>query len=291
MATMTYSEATSALAPRAGAVSPAVRTPDHLTFVVEYGDTFHLSVAMHALYQPLREALAQLPGWAYATATRTGWQHLTAYLQGAGHAAWTAALPGPTERFVLREVAVDATRGPAGLWLCGTAEFAGTWSASLGVDLLVLSGTTAVTLDGTPGLPGFLAPAVAVAGEAQVPLHGAAQGSTWLWERAQLARVTFDASLALDLERVYLAVAGIFYGDAFTWQEFLEGWEALFGEGVFGVQIQRASYTLALRSSAQMAEAERRYTAQLHDYFWMHEEDAKDEGARHPVLPLRLARY
>ena len=32
-----------------------------------------------------------------------------------------------------------------GLWLCGAAEFQGTWSASLGVDLVVLSGTTAVT--------------------------------------------------------------------------------------------------------------------------------------------------
>ena len=62
---------------------------------------------------------------------------------------------------------------------------------------------------------------------------------------------------------LYLAIAGIFYGDAFTWQKFLEGWEALFAEGVFGVQIQRATYTLALRSSARVAEAARRYAAQL----------------------------
>ena len=71
-----------------------------------------------------------------------------------------------------------------------------------------------------------------------MPLHGVAQGSLWLGGRAHLPLVTFDASVALDLERVYLAVAGIFYGDPFTWQEFLEGWEALFADGVFVVQIQ-----------------------------------------------------
>jgi len=62
----------------------------------------------------------------------------------------------------------------------------GTWSASLGVDLVVLSGTTAVTLDGTPGLPGFIAPAVTLVGEAQVPLHGLARGSKWLERREPL---------------------------------------------------------------------------------------------------------
>jgi hypothetical protein len=290
MATMTYVEATTALALHTGAVSPAVCTTDYLTFVVEYGETFHVYVAMNALYQPLREALAQLPGWAYATATRTGWQHLTAYLDWTGHAAWTAARQGTTERFALHEVSVDAAPGPVGPWLCGTADFQGTWSASLGVDLVVLSGTTAVTLDGTPGLPGFLAPTVTIVGEEQVPLHGVAQGSTWLGGRAQLPLVTFDASVALDLERVYLAVAGIFYGDTFTWQEFLEGWEALLDGGVFGVQIQTVTYTLALRSAAQVAEAERRYAAQLHDYFWTQEEEYKDEGAYHPGRPTLLAR-
>jgi hypothetical protein len=268
-----------------------VRTTDHLTFVVEYGEAFHLAVVMHALYQPLREALAQLPGWASATATRTGWQHLTAYLEWAGHAAWTAAIQGQTERFALHDVSVDPAPGPTGLWLCGTAELEGTWSASLGVDLVVLSGTTAVTLDGTPSLPGFLAPAVTVVGKEHVPLDGRAHGSTWLGGRAHLALVTFDASVALDLERVYLAVAGIFYGDTFTWQEFLEGWEALFGEGVFAVQIQRATYTLALLSAAQRAEAERRYAVQLQDYFLSQEEDYKDEGAWHPALHTLRARY
>jgi hypothetical protein len=290
MATMTCGASTSALAPHTSAVSPTVRTTDHLTFVVEYAEAFHLAAAMNALYQPLREALAQLPGWAYATATRTGWQHLTAYLDWAGHPAWTAAIQGKTERFALRDVSVDAAQGAAGLWIYGVADFEGTWSASLGVDLVVLSGTTAVILDGTPGLPGCLAPAVAVGGEKHVPLYGVAQGSTWLGERAHLALVTFDASLALDLERVYLAIAGIFYGDAFTWQEFVEGWEALLADGVFGVQVQRATYTLALRSSAQVVEAERRYAAQLHDYFWMQEQDYKDEGACHPALHTLLSR-
>jgi len=290
MTTMTCVASTSALAPRTSAMSPTVRTTDQLRFVVEYGATFHLSVAMNALYQPLREALAQLRGWADATATRTGWQHLTAYLDWADNPAWTTAIQGKTERFALHDVSVDTERGHGGLWMCGTADFQGTWSASLGVDLVVLSGTTAVTLDGTPGLPGFLAPTVAVIGEEHVPLHGVAQDSTWLGGRAHLALVTFDASLALDLERVYLAVAGIFYGDTFTWQEFLEGWEALFDDGVFAVQIQTATYTLAVRSAEQVAEAERRYAAQLHDYFVTQEEEYKDAGACHPGLHALLAR-
>ena len=290
MATITYVESTTALAHRPSAVPPPVRTTDQLMFVVEYGEAFHLSVAMNALYQPLRETLARLPGWATATATRVGWQHLTAYLDWAGTSAWTAALQGKTERFALRDVSVDAAQGHGGLWMRGTAAFQGTWSASLGVDLVGLSGTTAVTLDGTPGLPGFLAPAVAVVGADQVPLHGVAQGSTWLGGREHLSLVTFDASIALDLERVYLAVAGIFYGNTFTWQEFLEGWEALWHDGVFGVQIQTGTYILALLSSTQVAEGERRYAAQLHDYFWTQEEDYKYQGAYDRGLPTLLAR-
>jgi hypothetical protein len=100
----------------------------------------------------------------------------------------------------------------------------------------------------------------------------------------------FDASLALDLERVYLAVAGIFYGDTFTWQESLDGWKALFDDGVFAVHIQTATYTLAVRSAEQVAEAERRYAAQLHDYFVTQEEEYKDAGACHPGLHTLLAR-
>jgi len=110
MTTMTCVASTSALAPRTGALSPTVRTTDQLTFVVEYDEAFHLAVAMNALYQPLREALAELPGWAYATATRTGWQHLTAYLDWADNPAWTAAIQGKTERFALHDVSVDTER-------------------------------------------------------------------------------------------------------------------------------------------------------------------------------------
>jgi hypothetical protein len=59
---------------------------------------------------------------------------------------------------------------------------------------------------------------------------------------------------------------------------------------VFGVQIQTVTYTLALLSSTQVAEAERRYAAQLHDYFWTQEEDYKDQGAYETGLPSLLAR-
>lgn len=167
----------------------------------------------------------------------------------------------------------------------------GTWSAFLGVDHVVLSGTTAVTLGGIPGLPGFIAPAVAVVGEAQVPLQGLARVGTWLGGPEHLALITFDASVALDLERVYLAVAGIFYGDTFTWQEFLEGWEALLHDGVFAVQIRTVTYTLSLVSSAQMEQEEHRYAAQLHHYFWTQEEDDKYQGACPPGQPALVAMH
>jgi hypothetical protein len=290
MAMMTCVESTTALSQLTGAVAPTVYSPDRLTFVVEYGEAFRVPLDMNALYQPLREALARLTGWSSAVATRAGWQHLTAYLDWAGSPAWTAALQGQTEQLAIREVSLDATEGPAGRWLIGAADFQGTWSASLGVDLVVLSGTTAATLDGTPGLPGFIAPAVAIVGEAQVPLHGLARVGTWLGGREHLSLITFDASVALDLERVYLMVAGIFYGDTFTWQEFLEGWEALFHDAVFAVQIRTGTYTLALVSAAQMAQEEHRYAAQLHHYFWTQEEDDKCQGAwqagSHPLGSL-----
>jgi hypothetical protein len=268
-----------ALSHLTGAVSPTVRTTDQLTFVVEYGEAFQVPLDMNALYQPLREALSRLTGWSAATATRAGWHHLTAYLDWTGSAAWTAAIQGQTERFAIRDVSLDAAQGPAGRWLLGAADLQGTWSASLGVDVVVLSGTTAATLDGTPGLPGFIAPAVALVGEEQVPLQGLARVGKWLRGPEHLSLITFDASVALDLERVYLAVAGIFYGDTFTWQEFLEGWEAFFHDAVFAVQIQTGTYTLAFVSAAQLAQEEHRYATQLTHYFLTQEEDYKCQGA------------
>jgi hypothetical protein len=260
-----------------------VRTTDQLTFVVEYGEDFRVPLAMNTLYQPLREALARLQGWSSAVATRAGWQHLTAYLDWAGSAVWTAAIQGQTERLAIRDVYVDYEQDPAGLWMVGAADFQGTWSASLGVDLVVLQGTTAATLDGTPGLPGFIAPAVD-GGEDQGPLHGLARVGKWLGGRTHLPLVAFDASVALDLERVYQAIAGIFAGDTFTWQEFLEGWEALFRDAVFTVQICTVTYTLALVSSAQAYQEEGRYTAQLHEYFWTQEEDSPRQSKRRHAL-------
>lgn len=281
MAKITCVESTTALSQLIGAVAPTVHRPDQLTFVVEYGEAFRVPLDMNALYQPLREALARLTGWSSAVATRAGWHHLTAYLDWAGSAAWTAAIQGQTERFAIRDVSLDTAEGPAGRWLIGAADFQGTWSASLGVDLIVLSGTTAVTIDGIPGLPGFIAPAGAIVGEEQVPLHGLACVGTWLGGSEHRSLITFDASVALDLERVYLAVAGIFYGDTFTWQEFLEGWEALLHDAVFAVQIRTVTYTLALVSAAQLAQEEHRYAAQLTHYFWTQEEDYKCQGAWH----------
>ena len=280
MAKIKCVESTTVTSQLTGAFSPTVRTTDQLTFVVEYGEDFRVPLVMNALYKPLREELSRLKGWSSAAATRAGWQHLTAYLDWAGSAAWTAAIQGKTERLEIRDVYLDYEQCPAGLWMIGAADFQGTWSASLGVDLVVLSGTTAATLDGTPGLPGFIAPAVAVVGEEYVPLQGMTRVGKWLGGPEHLSLVTFDASVAMDLERVYLAVAGMFYWDTFTWQDFLDGWEALFHDAVFTVQIRTVTYTLALVSSAQVYQEELRYAAQLNHYFCKQEEDYQYQSER-----------
>jgi hypothetical protein len=106
-----------------------------------------------------------------------------------------------------------------------------------------------------------------------------------------LPLVTFDASVALDLERVYLAVAGMFFGDAFTWQDFLDGWEALFQDAVFTVQIRTGTYTLAIVSSEQAYQDELRYYAQLRHYFLKQEEDYQPWSERSPLRHALVPRY
>jgi hypothetical protein len=137
-----------------------------------------------------------------------------------------------------------------------------------------MSGTTAVTLDGTPGLPGFIAPAVELVGAEQVALKGMARVGKCLGGTGHLPLVAFDAAVALDLERVYQAIAGMFFGDAFTWQDFLDGWQALLRDAVFTVQIRTGTYTLAVVSSAQAYQDALRYYAQLSHYFLKQEHEA-----------------
>ena len=266
-----------------------VPVPDQLVCVVEYGEDFQLTLAMNALYQPLRERLARLSDWHAAVATRVGWQHLTAYLDWTGSGAWTAAVQGIHERLELRDVALDCAQEPGGRWLIAAADFQGTWSASLGVDLSIMSGTTAATLDGTPGLPGFIAPAVEIVGAEHVALKGMARVGKALRGTVHLPLVAFDAAVALDLERVYLVIAGMFFGDAFTWQDFLDGWEALFQDAVFTVQIRTGTYTLTSVPSEQAYQDELRYYAQLRHYFLKQEEQYQHQSERstlrHALVP------
>ena len=283
MAKIQCSALTSELLHRTSPCPTTVHVPDQLICTVEYGDAFQLTLAMNALYQPLREQLARLSDWHAAAATRVGWHHLTAYLAWSGSAAWTAALQGVSERFEFRDVTLDGAPEPGGRWLIAAADFQGTWSASLGVDLSLLSGTTAATLDDTPGLPGFIAPAVERVGAEHGALKGMARVGRDLRGTAHLPLVAFDASVALDLERVYLAIAGMFLGDPFTWQEFLDGWDALFQDAVFTVQIRTGTYSLALVSSAQAYRDELRYYAQLRRYSLKQEEEYQPPSARSPL--------
>ena len=263
---------TSVVSPLTSPCPSTIPVTDHLTVVVEYGEGFQITLAMNELYQPLREVLSRLSDWDTAAATRVGWQHLTAYLDWTGSAAWTAAIQGMNERLEIQDVVLDYEQEPGGLWMIAAADFQGTWSASLAVDLSIMSGTTAATLDGTPGLPGFIAPAVEMVGAEHVALKGMARVGKWLGGTIHLPLVAFDASVAIDLERVYLAIAGMFFGGAFTWQDFLDGWTALLQDAVFTVQIRTATYTLAVVSSEQAYQDELRYYAQLSQYFLKQEE-------------------
>jgi hypothetical protein len=192
------------------------------------------------------------------------------------------------ERLEIQDVVLDYEQEPGGLWMIAAADFQGTWSASLGVDLSIMSGTTAATLDGTPGLPGFIAPAVEMVGAEHVALKGMARVGKWLDGTVHFPLVAFDASVAIDLERVYLAIAGMFFGDAFTWQDFLDGWMALLQDAVFTVQVRTGTYTLAVVSSEQAYQNELRYYAQLSQYFLKQEEcqpERERSIIRHALVP------
>jgi len=80
-----------------------------------------------------------------------------------------------------------------------------------GVDLVILSGTTAATLDGTPGLPDSLPGRRSrKAGTCTPPGYSACrQMAGW---PEHLSLVTFDASVAKDLERVMWRSRGCLLG-------------------------------------------------------------------------------
>jgi hypothetical protein len=235
---------------------------------VEYGDALQVTLDMDALYQELQEGLARLQGWRTQVATRAGWHHLTAALLRTGSTVWTAAIRGQSERLEIRELSLDLTPRPEGLWLLGVADWQGTWSASPGGALAVLHGTTDAGFDGTCGRPGYMAPGPELGRADRMPLRGTARAGTELRGQERLPRIAFEASVALDAERTYEMIAGRFAGEAFTWQEFLEGWDALWHEAVCAVQIRTGTYTLALAPSAQAYQDALSYYAQLgHDVY------------------------
>jgi hypothetical protein len=290
MAKIQCRELTSVVSPLTSPCLSKVHVTDHLTFVVEYGEGFQMTLAMNELYQPLQEMLSRFRDWDTTAATRVGWQHLTAYLDWTGSATWTDAIQGMNERLEIQDVVLDYEQEPGRLWMIAAADFQGTWSASLGVDLSIMSGTTAATLDGTPGLPGFIAPAVEIVGAEHVALKGMARVGKCLGGTVHLPLVAFDASVAIDLERVYLAIAGMFFGDAFTWQDFLDGWKALFQDAVFTVQIRTGTYTLAVVSSGQAYQDELCYYAQLSHYF-LKQEAYQHWGERNTIRQALVPSY
>ena len=88
MTTMTCVASTSALAPRTSAMSPTVRTTDQLRFVVEYGATFHLSVAMLLRFvdgRPISAVTTQFLQW---VTDRLAAEGKTALLMVWDNASW-----------------------------------------------------------------------------------------------------------------------------------------------------------------------------------------------------------
>jgi hypothetical protein len=224
-------------------VSLDVPSADRLTVAVDYGDTYRTTIAMDALYDLVREALG---GLLSVAPTLSQWQHLTTSLYGLGSSAWVSAVHGKAERLEIRDVQLDYEQGPAILWLLGTADFHGTWTASPGVDCALVQGTAQATLDKTPGQPGFIAPAGDAWEEVLMPLKGMAYVGKRLCGQGRLGLAAFDSSVALDLERVYHSVAAVYYGDVFTCHDFLEGWEMLFSGAVLSVDIHTVRCSLAL---------------------------------------------
>ena len=243
MAKITRVEAITVSSQLLPAVSPDMTSPDRLTVVADYRDTYRTTVFMDVLYDLVREAL---DGLLLAAPTLTGWQHLTTSLYGRGSSAWASAVQGKAERLEIRNVQLDGEPGAAALRLLGTANFHGTWAASPGVDDPLVQGTAKATIDETPGPPGFIAPVGDAWGEALIPLRGIACVGKWLCGPEHLGLVAFDSSLALDLNRVYHTIETLFYGEVFRWRDFLEGWEVLFSGAVLSVDIRTVSYNLAL---------------------------------------------
>jgi len=234
-------------------VSPEMPSPDRLMVVVDYGDAYRTTIIMNALYDLVREALG---GLLPAAPTLSGWQHLTTSLYGMGSSAWVSAVHGKVERLEIRDVALGCEPGPEAFWLFGTADFHGTWTASPEVNGALVQSAAKATLDGTPGRPGFIAPAGDAWSESLIPLKGMACVGKRLGGPGHLGLAAFDSSVALDLDRVYHTIAALFYGEVFTWRDFLEGWEMLFRGAVLSVDIRTVSYSLALvRSEAAYQEA------------------------------------
>jgi hypothetical protein len=236
---------------------------DRFLVVVHYGHAYRTTISMNALYHALSQALT---GLGTAMATLAGWQQLCASLYGMGHPAWMAALRGTAERLAIRNVRLEYEQSPNGLWLLGTADFYGTWAASPGVDCAWMRGAAAATLDTTPGLPGFIAPAVDDVEEARLGLRGMVRVGKPLYGQQLLPLATFDSSIALDLERLYYTLVGRCDGEDVMWCDFLDAWERSLRDTVVTTQICTAIYTLTLVPSEMAYEDALRSYAQLLAY-------------------------
>jgi hypothetical protein len=174
---------------------------------------------------------------------------------------------GRAERFELRNVQIAYESSSALLWITGAAEFQGTWATLGGPEIAFVGGTAGARLDNTPGLPGFIAPGASGIDEVPVPLKGMARASKRLCGQERLSLVAFDSAVAIDLEQLYQAIASLFAGDEFTWRDFLDVWEHLFGNVEMDVRIHTGTYTLALVTAEQLYREELRYQAYLKWYF------------------------
>lgn len=229
-----------------------VQPSDRLTVVVDYGKRYRARIVMDDLFKPLSEAIS---GLLPAAATLDGWQHLATSLCDSGNAAWRSAVGGKAERLEIRDVKLDYERGPTALWVLGSADLHGISVTSNGDKCALVRGQAQAVLDGTPGLPEWIAPTVDAVTEDLVRLRGVACVGKQLCGQGHLGLTAFDSSLTLDLDRVYHTIVALFDKEALTWRDFLEGWQELFGDSVLSVHICTGSYRLALFPSEAVYEA------------------------------------
>jgi hypothetical protein len=250
----------------AGPFFPKEHTSDHLEFVINYGDDYRVTIAMNALSGPVFDAIHMFRDELSPCATLAGWRRLTTYLNRSRRNIWVSAVNGKAESLDIWDVHLDYEHHPRRLWIIGSADFHGTWSEPGGPNRAIVCGTAGATLDNTPGFPGFMGPGAYADGGEHMRLRGMALVGKQMFGKDHIPLTAFDSAIKLDTESVYHAIAGSFYGDDFTWHDFMDCWEELFDHIVFEVHIREVTYKLTIFQALDVYQEEMTHYINLMNY-------------------------